>query len=378
MIPLIAVISQAAVETSDGSAKDAAPSHGIDAGGEFFAAMQQLLDVSDESVASRDQGAETLRSAEFPPEELLDQASVLTQGPELVARATPEIKPYESFAVVEALHWLMLPPNVLRVSPGTIGDSGSLQAASGSQETLEAVALEALNREALSPKAVFPETVIPEAGALDGADRAWTSAESPGITGAAQAAMGVGTAADTVSNEASAVELAVDAPAIDPQRSPPGLEQNPLHRSVAEPATRVSPPPVLIPLHSPQWGQEFAARVNWLVDRGDQFASIRLTPEQLGPVEVRVAIREGEASIWFGATQPETRAAIEQALPRLREMLAASGLSLADSGVFQQSPRDPRPGFAHADARRAAMESAGKSDQLLVQGRHLGLIDDYA
>ena len=91
-----------------------------------------------------------------------------------------------------------------------------------------------------------------------------------------------------------------------------------------------------------------------------------------------MAIREGETSIWFGATQAETRAAIEQAMPRLREMLAANGLSLADSGVFQQAPRDPRQGFTSSDARRAAMESATPSGELLVRSRHLGLIDDYA
>jgi flagellar hook-length control protein FliK len=164
----------------------------------------------------------------------------------------------------------------------------------------------------------------------------------------------------------------------EPQRVATGLEHSSLQRVTAEAAPRLPPPALSTPLHASQWGHDFAARVNWIVERGDQFATIRLTPEQLGPVEVRVAIREGETSIWFGATQAETRAAIEQALPRLREMLAANGLSLADSGVFQQAPRDPRQGFTNSDARRAAMESATPSGELLMRSRHLGLIDDYA
>jgi len=157
-----------------------------------------------------------------------------------------------------------------------------------------------------------------------------------------------------------------------------GAENVAQQRSSQDAMPRAMPPPVTVPLHSPDWGNEFSARVSWMVERGEQLASIRLSPEQLGPVEVRLAIREGEASIWFGASQADTRAAIEQALPRLREMLAASGLALADAGVFQGSPRDPRHGLVRADARRAASESAEPVVELRSQYRRVGLIDDYA
>lgn len=150
-------------------------------------------------------------------------------------------------------------------------------------------------------------------------------------------------------------------------------------RMPSEVAPRVSPPPIPSPLGTPQWSQDFAARVSWLVDRGDQHASISVSPEELGPIEIRLAVREGEASIWFGAAHSETRAAIEQALPRLRDMLAGMGLSLADAGVFEHAPPDPRRGFVRADARRAAGDGAqpGAVETLLRTARR-GLIDDYA
>jgi hypothetical protein len=59
-------------------------------------------------------------------------------------------------------------------------------------------------------------------------------------------------------------------------------------------------------------------------------------------------------------------------------MLAASGLALADAGVFQGSPRDPRHGLVRADARRAAGESAEPVQELRVRYHRDGLIDDYA
>jgi flagellar hook-length control protein FliK len=163
-------------------------------------------------------------------------------------------------------------------------------------------------------------------------------------------------------------------------RAAAGVElQSSMVRMAPEAASRASPPPLPSTVGTPQWNQELAARVSWLVDRGDQSALIRLSPEQLGPVEVRLAVREGEASIWFGAAQADTRAAIEQAMPRLREMLAGMGLSLADAGVFQHAPPDPQRGFVQADARRAASERApADAVETLVRYGRRGLIDDYA
>ena len=49
--------------------------------------------------------------------------------------------------------------------------------------------------------------------------------------------------------------------------------------------------------------------------------------------------------------RPDTRSALEQSLPRLREMFAASGLALGQAGVSQEMPRQ--------EARRSEPASAG-------------------
>ena len=85
------------------------------------------------------------------------------------------------------------------------------------------------------------------------------------------------------------------------------------------------------------------------------------------------------ASVWFGAAHADTRAAIEQSLPRLREMLGASGLSLADAGVFSHTPRDPQRGFTSAALARAAQESgADPAGGIVMQVSRRGLVDLYA
>ncbi len=139
-------------------------------------------------------------------------------------------------------------------------------------------------------------------------------------------------------------------------------------------------PRMVNPVGTAAWRQELANTVNLMIDRGEQSAMLRLSPEHLGPLEVRIAIREGETSLWFGAAHADTRHALEQALPRLREQFASAGLSLGQSSVSQGSPQEPRnlraamiSGISAASSDAAEVStSAGR-----VASRITGLIDTY-
>jgi flagellar hook-length control protein FliK len=134
------------------------------------------------------------------------------------------------------------------------------------------------------------------------------------------------------------------------------------------------------PVGTAAWRQELANTVNLMIDRGEQSATLRLSPEHLGPLEVRIAIREGETSLWFGAAHADTRHALEQALPRLREQFASAGLSLGQSSVSQGSPQEPKnlraamiSGISAASSDAAEIAApAGR-----VTSRITGLIDTY-
>jgi len=125
------------------------------------------------------------------------------------------------------------------------------------------------------------------------------------------------------------------------------------------------------------WADEIAARVNLMAEQGRHTASLRLSPEHLGPLEIRIAIRDDQASVWFGTAHSDTRDALEAAMPRLREMFAAQGLSLADTGVFHEAPRQsPAPaGRQHPPPDIA--EDPGHSVATRIQVP-LGLLDIYA
>ena len=56
------------------------------------------------------------------------------------------------------------------------------------------------------------------------------------------------------------------------------------------------------PVGAPTWNDELGTQLTWMAINGREAASLRLSPEHLGPLEVRISVREGEASVYFGAS----------------------------------------------------------------------------
>lgn len=134
--------------------------------------------------------------------------------------------------------------------------------------------------------------------------------------------------------------------------------------------------PVHSPVGSAAWADEIGTRVVMMTESGNHTASLKLSPEHLGPLEISISVRDDKASVWFGAAHADTRAAIETALPRLREMFEAQGLSLADAGVFREPPRDQQ---AVKNNAMSAEQGDAQGEAATVSGRvRLGLVDAYA
>lgn len=135
-------------------------------------------------------------------------------------------------------------------------------------------------------------------------------------------------------------------------------------------------------LHSPvgseRWADELGARVIWMTKGDQQSASLRLSPEHLGPLEVRISITDDKASVWFGSAHADTRAAIETALPRLRDMLTAQGLTLSDAGVFHEPPRDQPPAPPRTFGNASSTDTGRQDGEVRISTRSIGLFDAYA
>jgi flagellar hook-length control protein FliK len=83
--------------------------------------------------------------------------------------------------------------------------------------------------------------------------------------------------------------------------------------------------------------QAVGERIQWMVGQKIQGAQVKLSPANLGPMEIRVQVQNDQASIQFAAPHAMVREALEAALPRLRDMFEASGVELVDVDVSGQS-----------------------------------------
>jgi flagellar hook-length control protein FliK len=132
---------------------------------------------------------------------------------------------------------------------------------------------------------------------------------------------------------------------------------------------------VLVPVGERHWPDAVGHEVRLLVERGVSSATLRLSPEHLGPVEVRIEIVENQAKVWFGAAHADTRAALADALPRLRDMLEGSGVLLGDAGVHQDAPGKSRTHGLPSPSGSGESESVEPERATIAR---IGLIDAYA
>jgi flagellar hook-length control protein FliK len=133
------------------------------------------------------------------------------------------------------------------------------------------------------------------------------------------------------------------------------------------------------------WGERVGERVIMMAGNQLKSAEIRLTPAEMGPLRVQVAIDDGATNVTFHAQHAVTRDALEQALPRLREMLAENGLTLGDAQVGDEGVRQGSRDAEHEAA--ASTGSGGESadspaDQTAAADRPAtlsrGLLDTFA
>ena len=123
------------------------------------------------------------------------------------------------------------------------------------------------------------------------------------------------------------------------------------------------------------------ARIGWMAGQQLGRAEIRLNPEQLGVVDIRLDLDGSRVSVELSSANQEVRQALEASLVRLREMLAGQGLELAradvgsghggGSGQSAPSSGTPGDGGQGVPGDRADAEA-------VVTVRRQGLLDEYA
>ena len=132
----------------------------------------------------------------------------------------------------------------------------------------------------------------------------------------------------------------------------------------------------------PEGQNQFAEKIRWIVNARNSFAEIRLDPPDLGSVQVKVSTAGETATVSFVVQSQQARDALEQATPRLRDMLAEQGIELGQSSVQQenqqQQEQEQDGQFAQNKGDDGMEELAGEVIEQRATGGVAGGIDFYA
>lgn len=151
-------------------------------------------------------------------------------------------------------------------------------------------------------------------------------------------------------------------------------------------------PAITKPLSHPEWNKDLGERIVWMSNKAVPSAEIRLNPEHLGPISVRVNVADDQASVVFTAQHAATRDAIEASIPKLREMMGSQQLNLVDVNVSQGAASDQgrsqsqnfaqtADGHGQQGAAGAVIDGVDDVEQEIESGRAVvskGLLSLYA
>lgn len=91
--------------------------------------------------------------------------------------------------------------------------------------------------------------------------------------------------------------------------------------------------PVNTPANQAAFADDVGDRVMWMLGRAESKAELVLTPPTLGKVEVSINLSGDQTTAQFVASSQAARDALEQAMPKLREILQQAGISLGQTSV---------------------------------------------
>ncbi|MGY4491244.1 flagellar hook-length control protein FliK [Pseudomonas sp. TE3610] len=131
--------------------------------------------------------------------------------------------------------------------------------------------------------------------------------------------------------------------------SPPPLDALSAWTPTASPAVssdtaqvNTGNPTLTAAVGSSPWQSGLSQQVLNLHQRGKDRVDLQLHPADLGPLSISLKHDTSGTQAQFVCAHPSVRSAVEQALPQLREALAAQGITLGETSVSDQPSRQAR------------------------------------
>ncbi|RLU02241.1 MAG: hypothetical protein D9N11_10200 [Ketobacter sp.] len=166
------------------------------------------------------------------------------------------------------------------------------------------------------------------------------------------------------------------------------VKATPFQRSLEQVGRAVAgaKPPIATmqaPMQSREWGSEMAQRLVMMVSTKLNSAKIQLNPQEMGSIDVKVSVKHDQAHVVFTSQVAPTRDALEQAIPRLREMMEQNGVALGDVDVRDQDARESHEQRSQNQRQSGPVADGGSSVEEASTSNTdgavaVGLVDYYA
>lgn len=141
--------------------------------------------------------------------------------------------------------------------------------------------------------------------------------------------------------------------------------------------------PVATPAGQESWAEDVGNQVRWMLGRAESKAELVLSPAHLGKLEVTISLNGDQTTAQFVASNQAARDALEQALPRLRELLQQSGISLGQANVStsgEQGAGSEQGGRGESTGRggETGADTIDGTTRTTWLRQHDGLVDTFA
>ncbi|MFC5707526.1 flagellar hook-length control protein FliK [Aeromonas eucrenophila] len=163
--------------------------------------------------------------------------------------------------------------------------------------------------------------------------------------------------------ETKSVEQSESTPAPQHAQAQPG-ESRPAAEVAARREAQTLPH---LKLATPEAPEQLHQKVNLMLTDKLQQAELQLDPLGLGKMKIQIQMgADNQASVHFVVQHGQTREMLEQAMPRLRDMLAGQGIQLGQTQVQQQSQQQAQQGQQQQSQGQSTFNGQGQ------QGRQEG------
>jgi flagellar hook-length control protein FliK len=140
------------------------------------------------------------------------------------------------------------------------------------------------------------------------------------------------------------------------------------------------------PVGNNRWNEDLGQKITWMAGHGSQSAELQLNPPDLGPLHVVLNVSGDQATALFTSPHAAVREAVQQALPKLRDMLADNGIMLGNASVSDQGRQGAQSGYSGGGSKPSSSSGGGAVEVSSVQQgprsismlQTQGLVDTFA